>query len=277
MSTGKTRSEKIQRLQCREHDLRATFSWLLSRLQCPISSQWKRTRAALVHGNPSCTIGPLPLLQGSKVTCINQNTLSILMHKVWYVRCKEHTHIFHKCIRIYNVAWNSLWRLYAYMNQASNANFDNQMSATQIGHWESLWHREEAAPYMMHSPGLNAHEADMAGPTDSSSHQPNTTSTINLSNQNWNTLFINGNLLEHLAWCETGLCPSTENVNYYNAHCRPDDSGPRTPHSWQIPLTPGHAYIQNPIHQWRSWNWRRRRTRAKRPPNIENLEQVFLH
>ena len=69
---------------------------------------------------------------------------------------------------------------------------------------------------MMHSPGLNAHEADRPGPTDSSSHQPNTTSTINLCNQNWNTLFINSNLLQHLAWCETGLClcPSTEKVNW---------------------------------------------------------------
>ena len=75
---------------------------------------------------------------------------------------RTHTLIFHKCIRIYNVAWNSLWQLYAYMKQASNANFDNQMSATRIGYWESLWHREEAAPYMMHSLGLNSHEADMA-------------------------------------------------------------------------------------------------------------------
>lgn len=36
----------------------------------------------------------------------------------------KNTHIFHKCIRIYSVAWNSLWQLYAYMNQASNANFE---------------------------------------------------------------------------------------------------------------------------------------------------------
>ena len=69
-------------------------------------------------------------------------------------------------------------------SHASNANFDNQMSATQIGHWESPLHREEAAPYMMHSPRLNAHEADMARQTDSSSHQANTTSAINLCNQN---------------------------------------------------------------------------------------------